>query len=139
MEWWSQIEESITIDLATLLGVLVTIVLAIWAALKWGFLRGWQRKLRVDVKVFEVKTDPAVLLPKLFATENDNSPLADHRITYQPRNPKRDIQAELKTALNRSRYLLITAPTGYGKTREAGMLAQTMMLEGWRVLRIKTG
>jgi tetratricopeptide (TPR) repeat protein len=87
--------------------------------------------------VFEVITDPAVLLPKLFATENDNSPLADHRITYQPRDSNRDLQADLKAALNRSRYLLITAPTGYGKTREAGMLAQTMMLEGWRVLRIK--
>ena len=35
--------------------------------------------------------------------------------------------------------MLITAPTGYGKTREAGMLAQTMMLEGWRVFRIRTG
>lgn len=38
-------------------------------------------------------------------------------------------QAELKAALTRSRYLLITAPTGYGKTREAGVLAQTMMQE----------
>ena len=45
----------------------------------------------------------------------------------------------MKAALNSSRYLLITGPTGYGKTREAGVLAQTMMLEGWRVLQIKTG
>jgi hypothetical protein len=77
------------------------------------------------------------LLPKFYATENDNSPLADHNIKYQPRDPNRDLQAELKAALNHSRYLLITAPTGYGKTREAGVLAQTMMLEGWRVLLIK--
>ena len=105
----------------------------------WFINRWWKQRVRIDVDVFEVITDPAVLLPKLYGTENDDSLLADHRITYQPRDPDRDIQAELKTALNRARYLLITAPTGYGKTREAGTLAQTMMLEGWRVLRIKTG
>jgi tetratricopeptide (TPR) repeat protein len=105
----------------------------------WWLRRWWLQRVRIDVKIFEVITDPAVLLPKLYATENDNSPLADHNIKYQPRNPKQDLQAELKAALNRSRYLLITAPTGYGKTREAGMLAQTMMLEGWHVLRIRTG
>jgi tetratricopeptide (TPR) repeat protein len=86
-----------------------------------------------------VISDPGVLLPKLYATENDDSPLADHNIKYQPRDPNQDLQAKLKAALHRSRYLLITAPTGYGKTREAGMLAQTMMLEGWRLLRIRTG
>ena len=114
-------------------------ITSVTGILGWAVQRWWKQRLRVDVKVFEVITDPGKLLPKLYATENDDSPLADHRITYQPRDPKRDIQAELKSALNRSRYLLVTAPTGYGKTREAGMLAQTMMLEGWRVLRIKTG
>ncbi len=107
----------------------------------WKFFieRWWINKIRVEVKIFDVISDANALLPKLYATENDNSPLADHNIKYQPRDPNRDIQAELKAALNRSRYLLVTAPTGYGKTREAGMLAQTMMLEGWRVLRIRTG
>lgn len=33
--------------------------------------------------------------------------------------------------------LLVTAPTGFGKTREAGMLAQTMILEGWRGARLR--
>lgn len=51
--------------------------------------------------------------------------LADHRITYQPRDPNRDTQAELNAALNRSRCLLVTASTGYGKTREAGRRART--------------
>ena len=108
-------------------------------AIGWIFQRWWKQRVRIDVNVFEVINNPAALLPKLFGTENDDSPLADHRINYQPRNPERDIQSELKAALNRTRYLFITAPTGYGKTREAGLLAQTMMLEGWRVLRIKTG
>jgi tetratricopeptide (TPR) repeat protein len=136
MDWWTQNKDLIT-SISIVFGIAITILGAIWAVIKWGVLRRWQKKLRVDVKVFEVITDPAVLLPKLYATENDNSPLADHNVKYQPRDPNRDIQAELKVALNRSRYLLITAPTGYGKTREAGMLAQTMMVEGWRVLLIK--
>ncbi len=136
MDLWTQNKDAITAIVAVL-GALGAIAGVIWAAIKWGFLRRWQRRLRVDVNVFEVITAPYVLLPKLYATENDNSPLADHNIKYQPRDPNRDLQAELKATLNRSRYLLITAPTGYGKTREAGVLAQTMILEGWRVLRIK--
>ncbi len=124
---------------ATILGIIGSILVVLWGAWKLLIERWWKSRLRIEVKIFEVITDSATLLPKLYATENDNSPLADHRITYQPRDPDQDTQAELKAAINRSRYLLITAPTGYGKTREAGVLAQTLMLEGWRVLRIKTG
>jgi tetratricopeptide (TPR) repeat protein len=136
MEWWTQNKDAIA-AIVTVLGAIGTIATVIWAAIKWGYLRWWQRRLRIDIKVFELITDPAVLLPKLYATENDNSFLADHNIKYQPRDPDRDLQGELKATLNRSRYLLITAPTGYGKTREAGLLAQTMILEGWRVLMIR--
>jgi Flp pilus assembly protein TadD len=124
---------------ATILGILGGVSVALWGAWKLLIERWWKGRLRGEVKVFEVITDSNSLLPKIFATENDDSPLADHRIVYQPRDPKRDIQADLKTELKRSRYLLITAPTGFGKTREAGVLAQSMMLEGWRVLRIKSG
>lgn len=138
MDWWTQNKDAIT-AIGAAIAAIITIGGIIWAIFKWGILRWWQNRVRIDVKVFEVITNPSVLLPKLYATENDDSPLADHNIKYQPRDPNRDLQAELKAALNRSRYLLITAPTGYGKTREAGMLAQTMMLEGWRVLRIRTG
>lgn len=136
MDWWTQNKDAIIVIVAVL-GVIGGILGAIWAAIKWGLLRGWQKKLRVDVEVFEVITNPSALLPKLYATENDDSTLADHNIKYQPRDPNRDLQGELKSILNRSRYLLITAPTGYGKTREAGVLAQTMMLEGWRVLLVR--
>lgn len=136
MDWWTQNKDAIT-AIGVAITAMATVVGTIWAIFKWGFFRRWQRRLRVNVNVFEVITDPNILLRKLYATENDDTPLADHNITYQPRDPNRDIQSELKAALNRSRYLLITAPTGYGKTREAGVLAQTMMLEGWRVLRIK--
>ena len=122
----------------------IGVLLAIFSVLivgrgSWLVRRLWKGRLRTEVEVFEITTDPTALLPKLYGTENDDSPLADHRITYQPRDPERDLQAELKAILNRKRYLLITAPTGYGKTREAGMLAQAMMLKGWRVLQIKTG
>jgi len=128
-------KDALTVALAIVSGVLGVL----WGAWKLFLERWWKNRIRIDVKVFEVITDPAHVLPKLYSTENDNSPLADHNIKYQPRDSKLDIQAQLKTTLNRSRYLLVTAPTGYGKTREAGMLAQTMMLEGWRILHIKTG
>lgn len=136
MDWWTQNKDAIG-AIGTAIAAIITLGGIIWAIFKWGILRWWNNRIRVDVKVFEVISDPGVLLPKLYTTEDDDSPLADHKIKYQPRDPNHDIQTELKTKLNRSRYLLITAPTGYGKTREAGMLAQTMMLEGWRVLRVK--
>lgn len=140
MDWdfWKNNKDTIE-TIFTVIGGLIALGGVIWAAFKWGVSRWWTNRIRGEVKVFELITDPATLLQKLYSTENDNSPLADHNIKYQPRDPERDMQAELKAALNRSRYLLVTAPTGYGKTREAGMLAQTMMLEGWRVLRIRTG
>jgi hypothetical protein len=84
-------------------------------------------------------TDPDVLLPKLYNEEDNTDPLAYHRIPYQPRDPERDIQLELRSALNQTRYLLITGRSGLGKTREAAMLARSLMLEGYRVVRIKRG
>ncbi|MBM3130568.1 MAG: tetratricopeptide repeat protein, partial [Chloroflexi bacterium] len=87
----------------------------------------------------EFITDPDVLLAKLYAEENDYNPLARHNIPYQRRDPQRDIQRELRSALNSTRYLLIAAPTGIGKTREAATLAQTLMHEGYRVVRVKSG
>ena len=133
MDWWTQNKDAIAAIVAVL-GVVGAVITAFGAAIKWGIFHRWQRRLRVDVNVFEVITDPALLPPKLYATENDNSPLADRNIKFLPRDPNRDLQAELKAALNRSRFLLITAPTGYGKTREPGVLSQTMMLEGWMSL-----
>ena len=87
----------------------------------------------------EFITDPAFLLAKLYAEENDDNPLARHDIPYQRRDPNHDIQRELRSTLNSTRYLLITAPTGIGKTREAAILAQTLMHEGYRVVRVKSG
>jgi len=138
MDWWTQHKDAIS-AIGAAVGAFLAVGGVLWAVIKFGFRRAWQKKLRTESRVFEFISDPAVLLPKLFATEDDHTPLADHRIPYQPRLPGRDIQAELKAALSRSRYLLVTAPTGYGKTREAVMLAQTLMLEGWRVLRVKSG
>jgi tetratricopeptide (TPR) repeat protein len=126
-------------DNKDIIGIAISILTTVGGGIWWLISRWRANKIRGEVTVFELIADHASLLPKLYATENDPSPLADHNIKYQPRDPQRDMQAELKSALNRSRYLLVTAPTGYGKTREAGMLAQSMMLEGWRVLRIRSG
>lgn len=123
----------------TLLKILTFLVIPIgglFTALAWFARRWWRKRLRVGVKTFGVIADSAVLLPKLYAEENNHDPLAHHRIRYQQRDPTRDIQAEFRAALNTTRYLLITAPTGYGKTREASTLAQSLMNEGWRVVRV---
>jgi len=101
--------------------------------------RWWRGRLRVEIKSLDVITDPATLLPKLYGEENNPDILAHHRIPYQRRDPARDTQAELRAALNETRYLLITARTGIGKTREAAVLAASFMKEGWRVVRVRTG
>ncbi len=112
---------------------------AIFTAVIWFVRRWWIGRLRVDLNVFEVLADPAALLPKIYHTENDDSPLADHNIPYQRRDPDHDLQVELRRTLHDSHYLLITARTGLGKTREAATLAASLMLEGWRVLRVRQG
>jgi len=105
----------------------------------WFINRWWIRTQRIDITVYDVITEPASLLPRLYGTVADERPVADHNIIYQQRDAHRDIQAELRKELNKKRYLLIIAPTGYGKTREAGVLAQSMMAEGYRVIRVRPG
>ncbi len=125
--------------LLAILALLGTILGALFGALKWLAPRLFPpRAPAAPARVFEVITDPAALLPKIFLEENNPNPLAHHRITYQPRDPDHNTQDELRAALNRTpHYLLITAPTGMGKTREAAMLATSLMNEGWRVVWVK--
>lgn len=105
-----------------------------------SFVTRWLReRLRIEVKAFDVIADPAILLPKLYGEENNSDLLAHHRIPYQPRDLERDLQTELRSALGSNRYLLITGRAGLGKTREAATLAKSLMNEGYRVIRIKTG
>lgn len=105
----------------------------------WVVNRWWIKKQRLDLAVFDVVTNPQDLLPLLYGTSGDNDLLADHNILYQQRDAQRNIQEELRKILYRRRYLLIIAPTGYGKTREAGVLAQGLMAEGYRVIRVRSG
>jgi|GEM_PF-1601834 len=119
--------------IAAIIGALSVVGGAVWAGLKL-----WHSKhIRGEVNnVFEIIADKENFLAKLLRSVNNDSPFADHKIPYQPRISGENLQAELKTELNASRYLLITAPTGYGKTREAGMLAKKMMEDGWQVIRV---
>jgi hypothetical protein len=64
MDWWTQNKDAITTIIAVL-GVVGAIITTIWAALKWGILRCWQKRLHVDENVFEVITDRIWRLPPL--------------------------------------------------------------------------
>jgi tetratricopeptide (TPR) repeat protein len=108
--------------------------------LAWALLRrAWLRRQPTKVPTLDVVQDPGTLLARLYGAEADERPLAHHRIAYQPRQPGRDIQAELRRRLQETDRLLIAAPTGQGKTREACLLAQTLALEGWRILWLRPG
>jgi len=112
------------------------VLVALARGLYWLYLRVRRARLPAEPRAFDVITDPAVLLPRLYNEEGDPDPLAHHRIPYRRRDPRRDLQAELRQALSAHRYLLITAPSGYGKTREAATLALSLMREGYRVVRV---
>ncbi|MBI5302801.1 MAG: putative DNA binding domain-containing protein [Chloroflexi bacterium] len=101
----------------------------------------WEKSVepREEDQSWELITDSNLILPKLYNEENNGDPLAYHRIPYQPRDPERDVQLDLRAALSQTRYLLITGRSGLGKTREAAMLVRALMLEGYRVVRIKRG
>ena len=71
------------------LAIVTSLSTVLWSAWKFFFERWWKKRLRVYVKVFEVITDHALLLPKLYTTENDDGALTDHRIAYPPRDPDR--------------------------------------------------
>ncbi len=104
---------------------------------RWGIQRYWRTKLRVDSDCFDVIDDSSKLLSTLYGSGNDDGPLAPQNILYQRRNESIDTQTELRLALNKKNYLLVTGPKGYGKTREAGMLIASLMSEGYRVIRIR--
>jgi len=97
-----------------------------WLVWQW-----WRRRLAVEEFPFEIITDPNEVLKALLPGQG---PLAHHAIPYQERNAKRNITKELREALQESRYLLVHAPTGLGKTREVGELARQLCLEQATVL-----
>ncbi|MCJ7433045.1 MAG: hypothetical protein MUO77_06110, partial [Anaerolineales bacterium] len=58
MDWdfWSNNKDAITTILAVL-AALGAVAGTIWVVFKWGILRWWNNRIRVDVKVFEVISD----------------------------------------------------------------------------------
>lgn len=112
-------------------GILLLILGFIW----WLYQQFRKRQIRPDTFPFDViKPQSDVLKAILGGDEND--PLADYKILYQERIPGRSIYDDLKRLLDESRWVLILAPTGWGKTREAANLAQKLNNEGWTVLKL---
>ena len=102
-----------------------------------------RRKKRLPVPV---DTFPFTVIPpnatdlerQIFASKQQtpDDPLADFNIPYQQRVSEQDTQQVLMERLEAKRWLLILGPTGLGKTREAGRLAQTHAQQGWTVMRL---
>ncbi|TAF09882.1 MAG: tetratricopeptide repeat protein [Nostocales cyanobacterium] len=136
---WNQIQNFIIHNKDILIvsfgtGSLLAIVRLIW----WGIQQNRKRKLLPDTFPFEViKPQSNALQILLGGKEND--PLADYKIPYQDRVPGLNTQDELKQKLDQHRWLLILAPTGWGKTREAANLADRLNNEGWTILKLKRG
>jgi type I site-specific restriction endonuclease len=104
----------------------------------WLIQQHRKRRILPDTFAFDViKPQSNVLQALLGGNENDS--LADYKIPYQERISGRSIHDELKQKLDESRWVLILAPTGLGKTREAANLAQRLNNEGWTILNLKRG
>jgi tetratricopeptide (TPR) repeat protein len=115
-------------------GILIVIV----GFIGWIFQQRRKHRILPDTFPFDViKPQSNVLQALLCGDENDS--LADYKIPYQERISGRSIHDELKQKLDESRWVLIVAPTGLGKTREAANLAQRLNNEGWTILNLKRG
>ncbi|MEO7838500.1 MAG: tetratricopeptide repeat protein, partial [Anaerolineales bacterium] len=122
--------------IAAALAILGAVGGVLWAVLSFLTQRALKKQLKQsNNEIVDVITDPKDVLPKLLKSEKNNSELADHNIPYQQRNSE-DTQGRIRSELNKRHYLLVTAPKGYGKTRETAMLAESLVRERYRVVRI---
>ena len=100
----------------------------------WVFLHGkpYERK---EVNAFEIIHEQNKLLPRLYG-EAPSGTLGDLDMPYTRRNPEKDLQTELLEKLNAHKRILLLAPSGYGKTREAGKLVESMIARGYRAILV---
>ena len=100
----------------------------------WVFLHGkpYERK---EVNAFEIIHEKNKLLPRLYG-EAPSGTFGDLDMPYTRRNPKKDLQTELREKLNAHKKILLLAPSGYGKTREAGELVESMIGRGYRAILV---
>ncbi|MEM8503854.1 MAG: tetratricopeptide repeat protein [Cyanobacteria bacterium P01_D01_bin.1] len=113
----------------------------------WFGKQAWQRFARRKKRLpLPVDTFPFTVIPpntadverRIYASKQQtpDDPLADFNIPYQQRVSEQDTQQVLMERLEARRWLLILGPTGLGKTREAGRLAQAHAQQGWTVMRL---
>ena len=100
----------------------------------WVFLHGkpYERK---EVNAFEIIHEQNKLLPRLYG-EAPSGTLGDLDMPYTRRNPEKDLKTELREKLNAHKKILLLAPSGYGKTREAGKLVESMIARGYRAILV---
>ncbi|MFC1465270.1 MAG: hypothetical protein ACFLMY_10525 [Candidatus Brachytrichaceae bacterium NZ_4S206] len=146
MQWLEELARNPTLIALATVGGAVMFVLAIlgWVRNAFGIparIRAWLRGkpyARQDVTAFEVIREPGELLPRLFGAPPPGA-FGDLDMPYTPRHPGRDLQDKLRSALDERGKLLVVAPSGYGKTREAGELVkQLMMREGYCAVLVRS-
>ncbi|MCL6509632.1 MAG: tetratricopeptide repeat protein [Anaerolineae bacterium] len=144
MQWLEELARNQTLLALGALGGAVGFIALIvgWVRNAFGIparVRAWVRGkpyARQDVTAFEVIRDPGQLLPRLFGAPPPGA-FGDLDMPYTPRDPNRDVQAELRRALDAHGKLLVVAPSGYGKTREAGMLVDRLIGEGYSAVLVR--
>ena len=144
MQWLEELARNPTMIALSVVGSVVAFIALIFGWVRNAFgiparVRAWVRGkpyARQDVTAFEVIRDPGQLLPRLFGAPPPGA-FGDLDMPYTPRDPNRDVQAELRRALDARGRLLVVAPSGYGKTREAGMLVDRLIGEGYSAVLVR--
>jgi tetratricopeptide (TPR) repeat protein len=143
-QWLEELARDQTLLALGALGSAVAFIALIFGLVPKAFrflarIRAWVRGkpyARQDVTAFEVIREPGQLLPRLFGAPPPGA-FGDLDMPYTPRDPNRDVQAELRRALDERGKLLVVAPSGYGKTREAGMLVDRLIGEGYSAVLVR--
>jgi len=123
-------------DNPAMIPVLLAVLGALGALARWSYIRWQIRKYRGDDFPFHVIKPYSQVVSAIMDAGGSTDPLPPSSISYQQRAEDTNVQVELERQLEEQHWLLITAKTGWGKTREAAELAQRLNQRGWTVLNL---